>query len=70
VLNKSETGLLSMEEFMQVYEASELKWKTVKDNSGPWFCHVTSGPLRKFASEMNYFVRWRGFKVNSMIRGR
>ena len=62
VLNKSETGLLSLEEFLNVYEASELKWRESKDDPGPWFNHVVNSFLRHCGEAVNKFVKWKIFK--------
>ena len=62
VLNKKETGLLTVEEFMNIYEASELKWKEQKGDSGPWFNHVANAPLRRVGEALNKFVKWEVFQ--------
>ena len=62
VLNKSETGHLTVDEFMNVYEVSELKWKERKGDTGPWFNHVTIIPLRRCGEAVNRLVRLNVFK--------
>ena len=47
---------------MNVYEASDLKWRESKDDPGPWFNHVVNGCLRQCGEAVNKFVKWKVFK--------
>ena len=47
---------------MNVYEASDLKWKEHREDSGPWFNHVRNLPVRRCGEAVNKFVKWNVFK--------
>jgi len=57
-------GLVCLEEFMHIYEVSELKWRVIKGDKGPWFSHLppSLAPLSVFGARVNRFLRWEWSK--------
>lgn len=59
-LNSSGNGALSEEEFLNVYDAVNLKWH-LKEPSDPWFS-VAWPPLKAFCRHARAFVTWKYFE--------
>ncbi|XP_056633174.1 two pore calcium channel protein 1-like isoform X1 [Diorhabda sublineata] len=59
-LNKSNTGQLTQEEFLDVYDSLTLKWRN-KTPLDPWFSAAWP-PLRTFCRAAKSLVTWRFFE--------
>lgn len=59
-LNTSNTGLMTQEEFLNIYDATTLKWR-IKDPPDPWFSAAWP-PLRAFCRASRTMVTWQYFE--------
>ncbi|XP_066153922.1 two pore channel protein 1-like isoform X1 [Euwallacea fornicatus] len=68
-LNTSSTGLLTQEEFLNIYDAISLRWRH-KDPPDPWFSAAWP-PLRSLCRSARYIVTWPYFEyiVYTLIIG-
>ncbi|XP_072043835.1 two pore channel protein 1-like [Amphiura filiformis] len=58
-LNTNTTGLLTLQEFHNIYDVTNLKWKSKKDHS--YWYETLPYPLEKPFKALNWFVTWRIF---------
>lgn len=58
-LNTSNTGALSLEEFVSVYECGALKWAPQHDRA-PWYGAL--GPIEVIGRYSSYIVNWQYFE--------
>lgn len=59
-LNHSGTGLLTEDEFLEIYDAVTLRWR-LKDPPDPWFAAAWP-PLRLFCRTARTIVTWEYFE--------
>ncbi|KAJ8933779.1 hypothetical protein NQ314_013815 [Rhamnusium bicolor] len=59
-LNTSNTGLLTQDEFLNIYDATTLRWR-IKDPPDPWFSAAWP-PLRAFCRAARTMVTWQYFE--------
>nr|XP_023012709.1 two pore calcium channel protein 1-like isoform X1 [Leptinotarsa decemlineata] len=59
-LNKSNTGLLTQDEFLNIYDAMTLKWRN-KTPLDPWFSTAWP-PLRVFCRTSRNLISWKYFE--------
>lgn len=59
-LNRSNTGYLSLEEFVNVYDAVSIRWEAQYAQI-PWF-HSAWMPLQKFCQLMHNIISWKHFE--------
>ncbi|XP_022783902.1 two pore calcium channel protein 1-like [Stylophora pistillata] len=58
-LNTSQTGELSLDEFYNVFENSQMKWKRVTEHYNQWFsCFKSCNCLYRTLKGKNYMVRY------------
>ncbi|XP_068220529.1 two pore channel protein 1-like isoform X2 [Palaemon carinicauda] len=61
-LNKSETGLISLSEFYNIYDVCEYKWKPYQPPD-PWFVDLPT-PFRCCCFLIRRFVTWSWFHIS------
>lgn len=59
-LNQSNTGALTQDEFLNIYDAVTLRWR-LKDPPDPWFSAAWP-PLRAFCRMARTIVTWEYFE--------
>ncbi|KAK4878004.1 hypothetical protein RN001_010510 [Aquatica leii] len=59
-LNASHNGSLTLDEFVNIYDATRLRWK-LKDPVDPWFSAAWP-PLRSLCRATHTLVKWRYFE--------
>lgn len=59
-LNRSNSGVLTQDEFLHIYDAVTLKWR-LKDPPDPWFSAAWP-PLRQFCRMARLVVTWKYFE--------
>ncbi|KAK3084889.1 hypothetical protein FSP39_020847 [Pinctada imbricata] len=59
-LNKSKSGMLSLEEFYEIYEYLDLQWKTKLEEMEIWSSKFKE-PLKKAFQKLYDFVNWKWF---------
>ena len=61
LLNPSASGFIDVEEFYNIYDALNMKWK-VRDRNHYWFTNIRSQWVSAAARQVNRLVTWNVFE--------
>ena len=60
LLNTSHSGLIDVNEFYQIYDVLDMKWR-VRDEEPFWFSRLRSRSLAAVAQQVHRLVTWNYF---------